>query len=124
MRECDAGAIEGNAMIRALALSLVFCCFSVTEAPATGRCSRPYAPQIPEGGTASRDEILSARSDTTAFVTASDLYQRCLLQTPTGQNQSLAEDNEQEKVRVARDFNNALRAFNRSHAEGVQLSSR
>jgi hypothetical protein len=111
-------------MLRALALSLVFCCVTVTNAPAVGRCSRPYAPQIPDGATATREEIVAARGDTSAFVTASDLYQTCLMQTQSNTNLSLADQNEQERQRVARDFNTALRAFNRSHPEGIQLSSR
>jgi len=57
-----------------LALALAF----VSLARGAEECRVPDPPALPDGATASDDEMVKARSAVAAFVAASDEYVRCL----------------------------------------------
>jgi hypothetical protein len=108
-------------VIRALALSFVFCCIAIGPSKAAQACSQPYAPQIPDGKTASSDDIEAARRDAKAFIAASDVYQECLgSRYPI--NERAATANQSDKERIGREFNKALAAF-KMHQQ-VQVAQR
>jgi hypothetical protein len=109
-------------MIRVVALSFIFCCIAATAATATERCNAPYAPQIPDGRTATQEEMTSARRDANAFIAASDLYQLC--QIRIGRGERGGDANQREKERIGSAFNAAIAAFRGAHRGEVELSSR
>lgn len=112
-------------MLRMSVLTLAFFCAALGAASATPRCSEPYAPQIPNGRTATTDDMASARRDARAFIAASDVYQQCLLEGPaTARREALLVANQSEKERVGSAFNTAVSAFNANHTNQLQLSSR
>ena len=96
----------GMSFLAAMALA-------VLTGPAAARCSQPYAPVIKINASTTKQDVLSLRSDMASFIAASDLYQSCLVAQHG--DRSLADANQAEKERVAREFNNALRAFVSSH---------
>jgi hypothetical protein len=82
------------------------------QAQAAKRCAAPYAPVIKSGAPLSKAELAALREDVTAFIAASDIYQKCLLEAkdPTGR----AELNQATKERVGRDFNLLVKISNKS----------
>ena len=112
-------------MLRISALTLAFFFAAISTAPATPRCSEPYAPQVPNGRTATLDELNAARRDARAFIAASDVYQECLLESPTSpRREALLDANQAQKERIGSAVNAAIAAFNARHTEQAQLSSR
>lgn len=85
----------------------------VLAGPAAARCSQPYAPVVKINASATKQDVLSLRNDMASFIAASDIYQSCLVAQHS--DRSLADANQAEKERLAREFNNALRAFTASH---------
>ena len=81
--------------------------------PAAARCNQPYAPVVKITASTTKQDVASLRSDMASFITASDLYQNCMLAQHA--DHSLVDASQAEKERVAREFNTALRAFISSH---------
>ena len=115
-------------------LSAVLLVALATPALADDPCGPlPAAPAVPDGKTASKDQILAARTDVTAFLKTSDQYQGCLKTYLDQKTQEAAKDknsvdpsvkagvlakadsNQRDKVRVGNDFNKAVTAFNAAH---------
>ena len=116
-------------MLRGISLTAALLLFAV-PAMAQDNCVVPYAPSVPKGDTATREQILSTRDLVTAFIKASDDYQRCLLIVVQREEQAAANEkravnsvllasldakasaNQREKVRTGEELNAAVRAFN------------
>ena len=94
-------------------MALTATALAVLAGPAAARCSQPYAPVVKINARATKDDMASLRSDLTAFIAASDVYQACLVAQRS--NRELIEANQVQKERIGREFNAALRAFNSSH---------
>jgi len=92
--------------MRTLALAATI--VAVLAGPAAARCSQPYAPIIKINANATKEEVASLRSDIVAFISASDLYQSCLVAQRA--NQELLDANQAQKERVGREFNAAMHA--------------
>ena len=94
-------------------------------------CDYPERPQMPDGGTASKDELLTAKSDVQAYVAGVDEYLTCI---ETAEKEAVAEldkpSNEElqrrddmmskkfdaaneEKAMVGEQFNQQIRAYNK-----------
>lgn len=93
-------------------------------------CAYPDRPHIPEGGTASKEDMLAAKSDVQTFLAAVDEYLRCVEAEEKAAIDSL-EDPDQEALRerdlalnrkfdaaneekalVGEQFNQQVRAYN------------
>lgn len=103
-------------MVRSVILATAI---AIVVSPAfAAHCSQPYAPDtnIPAG--AGKDAVLQLRQDVQAFITASDVYQQCLIDqsnTDPGfkpQADKLAAANQADKQRVGDAFNAAVKQFN------------
>jgi hypothetical protein len=122
-------------MIRGICLSVAALVAFAAPAMAQDTCVTPYAPTVPDGTTASKEQILSARDQVMAFLKASDDYQACLKLYLEQQVAAAARDkdkkeidpalrkaildkgesNQREKVRTGTELNTAVRAFNAAH---------
>jgi hypothetical protein len=74
-------------------------------------CSQPYAPDTNLAAGANKDAVTQLRQDVQAFITASDVYQKCLVDAAKSdvgfkaQATKLVEANQQDKERVGKAFN-------------------
>jgi hypothetical protein len=74
-------------------------------------CSQPYAPETKLDPAAGKDAVTQLRQDVQAFITASDVYQKCLVEAAKSdvgfkaQAVKLVEANQQDKERVGKAFN-------------------
>lgn len=99
-------------------------------------CEYPDTPHIPDGGTASKDELLSAKANVQSYIAAVDEYLTCIenaekqavaeLDNPAPEELQRREDmlnkkfdaaNEQ-KVMIGEQFNQQIRAYNAKVKEG------
>lgn len=121
-------------MMRGLVLCALALAALAGPAMAGEACIVPFSPTIPNGATATRDQILNTRDLVTAFIKASDDYQSCLNLYLQQQEEAAqrsrepvdpaikagilakGEANQREKVRVGDEFNIAVRAFNTAQA--------
>jgi hypothetical protein len=119
-------------MIRGISLAAAVL-FLAVPAMAQDACVVPYAPTVPNGETATRDQILATRDLVMAFIKASDDYQNCLRvyldqETATAARESRQVDaalrasviakgdaSQREKERTGTELNNAVRAYNTAH---------
>jgi len=119
-------------MYRTLCLAVAVALFAA-PALASDRCVGPYAPQMPDGATATKEQILTARDDAMDFMTKSDAYQECLLKSLKVEKGVAARDkkdfdpkieqdyiakvdaNQAEKERVGAEFNESANAYNAAH---------
>jgi hypothetical protein len=87
-----------------LVLGLVL---AAPEAQAAKRCAEPYPPVIKPDPAVSKAQLAAVRDDVAAFMAASDIYQKCLIETKdvTGRVQM----NQSVKERVGREFNALVR---------------
>lgn len=85
----------------------------VSSAHAGDRCNEPYAPAIKLPPTATKQDLNSLRGDAEAFLTASDLYQKCL--AAKGASDLQIHANQVLKQKIGADFNNVLHTFQASH---------
>ena len=101
----------------ALAAMLVF--VAVPALAAAPRCNQPYAPHFRDGASATKQDIMSMRDDAQTFITASDIYQACVLKSGS-QNDAKVKiaANQRDKVRIGKAFNAALAAY-----KGAQKTS-
>ncbi|MSP95600.1 MAG: hypothetical protein EXR00_10055 [Alphaproteobacteria bacterium] len=66
-------------MIRGICLSTVaFVMLAAATFAAENTCALPMVPAMPDGATASRDQVIAAAASVKTYVTASDTYQECL----------------------------------------------
>jgi len=120
-----------------VSLSVAALVLFALPAAAQDRCVVPYAPTVPKGMTASREQILTARDQVTAFLKASEDYQSCLKLYLEQQMEEARRDprnnspesvammkraienragaNQREKERTGTEFNEAVKAFNAAH---------
>jgi hypothetical protein len=75
-------------------------------AQAAKRCNEPYPPVIKPDAAQNREQLAALRNDVAAFLAASDIYQKCLIETKdvTGRIQM----NQTDKERVGREFNSLV----------------
>ena len=78
-------------------------------AQAGERCNQPYAPVIKVDASTTQQQLVTLRGDVTAFIAASDIYQKCLLATNPGSAKLQA--NQAAKERVGREFNALVKSF-------------
>jgi hypothetical protein len=96
-------------------------------------CDRPAAPADIDGGKASLQEVLAAKTSVSNFITASDDYQKCVLDDLTAQKaaataakakidpavvkdaEAKVSANQADKERVGASFNAAVKAFKAAH---------
>ena len=80
-----------------------------TPAVVAARCNQPYAPVVKVSTSTDKQALASLRGDVAAFISASDVYQKCLVSQ--GGSESMIDANQTEKERVGREFNALLRNF-------------
>jgi hypothetical protein len=92
---------------------------SVIASPVlAAHCRQPYAPDTNLPAGAGRDAVLQLRQDVQAFITASDVYQQCLIEvtntdaTFKPQADKLTAANQADKQRVGDAFNAIVKQFN------------
>ena len=96
-------------------------------------CTRPTAPAPVDGATATLEQVMAAKGEVSAFMTASDTFQSCVLDDATAQKaaakasktkldpaiakaaEAQIEQNQADKVRVGRAFNTAAKAYRAAH---------
>jgi hypothetical protein len=116
-------------MRRGIYLGIALALYGV-PALAQDSCVVPYAPTVPQGASATREQILSTRDLVMAFIKASDDYQNCLRVYLDQQTQLAAREqrqvdaalrasvlakadaNQREKERTGTELNAAVRAYN------------
>jgi hypothetical protein len=96
-------------------------------------CVRPEAPAAVDGATATMEQLLAAKAAVTAFITASDTYQTCLIDDLDAQKKAAKASktkldpaaskdadakmsaNQADKERVGQSFNAAAKAYKAAH---------
>ncbi len=118
------------------ALAVIFAAgFSAAASAATTTCVEPFAPAIPNGATATKDQLLGVQDDVHAFLKSSDDYTNCMKldfkrQTDDMKRKGLDPDpkfatdivarinqSQEDKTRVGNDFNAAVKAYTAAHPE-------
>ena len=94
-------------------MSVAVAVLTVIAGPAAARCQQPYAPVVKITASTTKEQVASLRNDMASFISASDVYQACLVAQRA--DHSLVDANQAEKERIAKEFNSALRAFLSSH---------
>jgi hypothetical protein len=96
-------------MVRSVVLAAAL---TALASPAfAAHCSQPYAPETKLDPAAGKDAVTQLRQDVQAFITASDVYQKCLVDAAKSdvgfknQAEKLVEANQQDKERVGKAFN-------------------
>jgi hypothetical protein len=115
-------------MVRSLVLSAVAVLVLASPASAQNSCVQPYAPTVPNGTAANKDQMLAAQNEVKTFIRDSDAYQECILRDVRGQREAARRDqktldpaieeaalrrinaNQREKERVGAEYNAAVRA--------------
>ena len=97
-------------MLRMNLLAMTATAVALLAGPAMagGRCNQPYAPVVKINAAGDKQALVSLRGDVTAFITASDLYQKCLV--GQGGSEAMIDANQNEKERIGREFNALLHA--------------
>lgn len=99
--------------ISILAVAVAASTMLAGAAQAAERCNEPYAPTIKLGAAATKQDLATLRGDASAFLAASDLYQKCLVAKGATQDQLHA--NQTLKQKVGFEYNAALQAFRAAH---------
>jgi hypothetical protein len=120
-------------MVRSLALSAVALALLTAPASAQNSCVQPYAPRIPNGTAATKDQMLTAQNEVKTFIRDSDAYQECILRDVRGQREAARRDqktldpsieeaamrrintNQREKERVGAEYNATVKAYSDAH---------
>ena len=120
-------------MIRSIAWMAAVFCVAAGPAFAGNQCVQPYAPTIPNGATATKEQMLSAQDEVKGFLAASDNYQECIILDIKNQRDALAREqktldqtvadaanaqiaaNQREKNRVGAEYNAAVQAYTAAH---------
>ena len=104
-------------------------CFILLACPSAFACDYPARPSIPNGSSASRDELMLAKEDINAYLAGVDAYLICLEAEFKSAKDSLADEPEElsrrddmlgkkfdaandEKELVGEEFNLQVRAYN------------
>ena len=108
----------------------------VLAGPASAQvpCTAPFLPVVPDGATATQEQLNDVRRQVEDFVRESDEYQNCLVTFLRQQEAEAARDpdervdpqlrrrtvtlvnaNQNHKIRVSEEFNAAARAYNEAH---------
>lgn len=106
--------------------------------PATAQvdCIAPFLPVVPDGASASEEQLNSVRAQVEAFMRDSDSYQNCLVTSLRQIEADTARDEEVDpalrratiarvnanqnlKIRISEEFNAAARAYNEAHPPEV-----
>lgn len=80
-------------------------------------CSQPYAPDTNITPGTNKDAVTQLRQDVQAFLTASDVYQKCLVDAAKTdasfktQATKLVEANQEDKERVGKAFNAIVKSL-------------
>ena len=99
-------------------------------------CTAPFLPVVPDGTTATQEQLNNVRVQVEAFVRDSDEYQNCLVTYLRQTEAEAARDpdervdpavrrrtvalvnaNQNHKIRVSEEFNAAARAYNEAHPQ-------
>lgn len=124
-------------MLRMIVLSAAFALATLLAAmPASAyssRCVQPYAPTVPDGRTATKPQIDSAKNFVVQFIKDSDQYQDCLLLELKTERETAARKgktfnpqiqtditnmvaaNQREKERVGAEYNGQSHIYNEAH---------
>lgn len=120
-------------MIRGLTFSALALVALTSPAFAEDSCTTPHAPVVPDGATATKEQVLAARTEVTSFIKASDEYQACLqayydkelAQAKKDKKKvdsaieasfkSKGDANQKDKERAGNDINAAVKAYNAAH---------
>jgi len=120
-------------MVRSLVASACLLVALAGPALAGNTCVQPYAPTVPNGASASKEEMLSAHDEVMAFIRASDNFQDCVILDIQTQRAARERDqktldpaiadeatarisaNQREKERVGAEFNTAVQAYKAAH---------
>jgi len=100
-------------MVRSVVFAAVLTALA-SPAFAAAHCSQPYAPDTNVTG---KDGLTQLRQDVQAFITASDVYQKCLVEAAKSdagfktQATKLVEANQQDKERVGKAFNALVKSM-------------
>jgi len=103
-------------MVRSVVFAAVLTALA-SPAFAAAHCSQPYAPDTKLDPAAGKDGLTQLRQDVQAFITASDVYQKCLVdaaKTDVGfksQATKLVDANQQDKERVGKAFNALVKSM-------------
>jgi hypothetical protein len=85
-------------------------------APAqAARCNQPYPPTVKLAPNATVQDMSTLRGDVTAFLAASDLYQKCLVASGATVGDMKLDSNQALKKKIGLQFNDTLRAFRATH---------
>jgi len=111
-------------------LKIAIGCCMLIVAPMTFACDYPERPGIPDGSTASKDELLAAKNDVGAFLAGVDDYLTCIeaaekeavaeAESPSTEDlkrrdemlSSKFDAANEEKELVGEEFNQQVRAYN------------
>jgi hypothetical protein len=74
------------ALLAAAALAVAVPAFAQDAAPAA--CTAPTPPAVPNGATATMDDMQTGKNAITAFIAASDAYQECEVKGVTAQREA------------------------------------
>lgn len=120
-------------MMRRLCLAAVALVGFASPAIAQENCVVPYAPTVPKGATATREQVNTTRNEVMAFLKASDQYQVCLKLYLDQETANAARErrqvdaavrasilakndaNQRDKERTGAELNAAVRAYNTAH---------
>jgi hypothetical protein len=121
-------------MIRGVTLTVIALAALATPALAQSKCGdAPKSPDIPDGAKAGAQEITAAYNQVTAFIKASDEWQKCEKDDLDAQKAAAkaakqdfdpkieqavdkaGDANQKEKVRVGTAMNAALGAYHKAH---------
>ena len=118
--------MPSHAVVAAAALSLA-------AGSAFAACERPTPPAIPAPEGATMEQVLAAKAQAAAFITASDAYQTCVLDDIDAQKaaakkakvkfdsainkagQAQVDANQADKVKVGAAFNALVKAYRAAH---------
>lgn len=96
-------------------------------------CQAPIAPATPDGHTATQQQVLAAVADAKNFISQSDVYQQCVMDSVQAQKKQAVEDkktfdpyiqtsaqkkvddNQKTKIKVGLEINTAVSDFKMSH---------
>src|SRR6185503_1976145 len=93
--------------MRWMTLLALGCLATASPAEAARRCNEPYAPILKISSPTTYDQLASIRSDVAAFIAASDIYQKCLIDARDTSGK--IEANQAVKERLGREFNALLK---------------
>ena len=120
-------------MIRYCFVSLVFLGVFAGSASAQVQCSAPFLPVVPDGATATEEQMDVTRRLVETFMSDSEDYQKCIVlilsqaegeaisddeePNPALRRRAIArvESNQGHKVRVSEEFNEAANAYNEAN---------